>query len=68
MLSPRAAIGRDDGLIGEQGFEFARVILNIIRSQQRTLAVEGDGQAIGSISPLVVSKYVVDAKNTAVLP
>lgn len=36
MLTPRAAIGCDDGLVGEDRRELAVIILDVVRSEQST--------------------------------
>ncbi len=40
MLASRAAIRRDDGLVGEDCCEFTVIVFDIVRSKQGTLAVE----------------------------
>ena len=60
MLPPGPAIGGDDGFVGEHGRKFTIVILNVIRPQQGALAVEGYGQAVGSIGPGIVQENVMN--------
>ena len=65
VLPPRAAVGGDDGFVGEDGAKFAVVVGHAILAEQCTLAVDGHSQAVGRVGPGVVQKFVVDAENLA---
>ena len=66
VLPPGAAHRRHDGLVGEDGRELALVMWNVVWAEQRALAVDGNGQAVGIVGAGVEEKHVAHAENAAV--
>ena len=66
MLTARAAVGCDDGFVGEDGFEFAVIVRHVVLTEQGALAVERQGEAVGCVGAGVVQKGVVDAEDAAI--
>ena len=62
MLSPCPTIGRDDGLVGEYSFELTVVRGDVVRSEQRALAINWHCQSIGIIGSAIVEKDIVNTQ------
>ena len=54
VLAAGAAVGRDDRLVGKDRLELAVVVGHVVLAEQRALAVERHGQAVGRIGAGVV--------------
>jgi hypothetical protein len=67
MLPSRAAIGRDDGLVGEDRRELAVIVFDVVQSEHIGLRVERHGQAIRSIRARVMQKDIMHAENATIL-
>src|SRR6266498_2726760 len=66
MLPSSAAIGSHDGLVCKDRGEFTVIVLNIIRTKQRALAVERYSQTIWDIRSRVVDKDIMHAKDPSI--
>ncbi len=67
MLPSCAAIGRDDGFVGEKGSEFAVVIGDVIRPQQGALAVDGNRKSVGVVGAAIVQEIVSNTEDSSFL-
>ena len=66
MLPACASHRRHDRLVREDGFEFAVVIGNVVRSQQGALAVDRNRQTVRIVRTGVEQKRIADAENLSV--
>ena len=66
MLPAGAAHRRDDRLGGEDGGEVAVVVRDVVRPEQRALAVDRDREPVRVVGPGVVQEHVLDAEDAAV--
>jgi hypothetical protein len=66
MLAAGAANGRDDGLVREDRGELCFVVFDVVRSKQRALRVDRDGQPIRIVGAGVEQEAIANSEHASV--
>ena len=66
MLAAGAAHRRDDRLVREHRREAALVVGDVVRTEQRALRVDGNGQAVRIVGAGIEEKVVAHAEDAAI--
>ena len=67
MLPAGTSIWGHNRLISENGRERAFIVGNMVGTEQRALAIDRHGQAIGIVCARIVQKRVLDAEDAPVV-